>query len=177
MSWDKADLETLKEIVRAAEAYLQSQLELAKSADQRGSTMASAFTLAGAALVAGLITLASTPADATEHLMRVPVYVGGVVAALMFLGGAFVCVRATMPVEFWLPGNEPENWRDDVHKERTLKEMLGDQADNYQRHIGKNDGALRRNARWFKWGATLGVAAPFVGCAMWLLASLCRFAS
>ena len=44
--------------------------------------MASAFVLAGAAIVAGLITLASTPG---ELGVRVPIYVGGGVAAIMFL--------------------------------------------------------------------------------------------
>jgi hypothetical protein len=166
MSWGKADLSTITEIVRAAESYLAAQLDLATSADQRAATMASAFTLAGAATVAGLITLASTSDGGLA--LRLPIYVGGSIAAVMFLIGACCCVTATIPVKFWLSGNEPDNWRDDVLEGEELKKMLADQANNYQAHIGENAGVLSANARRFKWGALIGVAAPFVGFAAWL---------
>lgn len=166
MKWDKADLDSIKEIVRAAESYLAAQLDLATSADQRAATLASAFTLAGAGLVAGLITLAA----ASEHWrLFVPVYAGGGITALMFLIAAWICVRTTMPVEFWLAGNEPANWQDDVERSEKLEKMLGDQATNYQKCIEGNDVILKGNARAFKWGARLGVGAPFVGAVVWLL--------
>jgi hypothetical protein len=39
---------------------------------------------------------------------------GAGAAAFMFLIGAIQCWRVIMPVSFWLPGCEPENWETDV---------------------------------------------------------------
>lgn len=169
MNWSKAPLPALQEIIRAAEAYLGGQLGLAASADQRASTLASAFTLAGTGVIAGLITLAAT-SDAGRQL--IPVYLGGLVSAVMFLVGALVCVRATMPVDFWLAGNEPKNWHDDIEGGQSLEKMLGDEANIYQGSIDKNFDVLTRNARAFKWGAQIGVAAPFAGFIVWGLIAL-----
>ena len=48
MDWSKVDDDLLKLIVQRAETYLNAQLTLATSADQRAATMASIFAAGGA---------------------------------------------------------------------------------------------------------------------------------
>lgn len=167
MDLSKSTPETTREIVREAEIYLQGQLTLATSADQRASVMASVFTAAGAAIVAGLITLFSSK-TATDFG---PVFAGGVVAATLFLAGAGLCVWATLPVAFDLPGNQPEAWEEDVKAGKPLDDSLAEQAEHYQGKIEDNRKALKRNAGRFRWGAIFGIAAPFIGFLIWLFAT------
>lgn len=170
IDWSKSSDDTVREIVREAEAFIAAQVQLATAADQRASVMASVFAAAGAALVAGLIALVGA-----EHADgKVAIYIGGGLAAGLFLVGAALCVSATLPTGFDLPGGEPNNWRRDVESGRPVIESLREQAENYQGKIDDNGGVLRANAKRFKWGALLGLAAPFVGFVVWFLASSCR---
>lgn len=169
MDWSRTNIDTVKEILREGETYLQAQVSLATSADQRASVMASVFAAAGAAIVAGLITLA--PSDQAHA--NLPIFIGGGLAALLFLAGAALCVSAALPVSFDLPGSQPESWYADAARDRDLRESLAEQAENYQDKIRDNGAVLRRNARRFMWGARAGIAAPFVGVVLWLLTWLC----
>lgn len=169
IDWSKSDPETVREIVREGEAYLHGQLTLATSADQRASVMAGIFTAAGAAIVAGLITLASSKGASSF----VPIFAGGIVAAILFLVGAGLCIYAALPVGFNLPGSQPLSWQEDVEKGRKLFRSLREQAENYQDKIVKNRKVLKANAKRFKWGAISGIAAPFLGFLVWLATSFC----
>ncbi len=167
MDLSKSNPETTREIVREAEIYLQGQLTLATSADQRASIMASVFAAAGAAIVAGLITLVSS--DMAADFM--PVFIGGAVAAVLFLAGAGLCVWATLPVGFDLPGSQPGDWEKDVKAGTSLDDSLAEQAKHYQGKIEDNREALRQNAGRFQLGAISGITAPFVGFLVWLFAT------
>lgn len=168
MDWSKASDETVKEIVREGEAYIAAQLSLATSADQRASVMASIFTAAGAAIVAGLITLYTEGPDDSD-----PIFAGGVAAAALFLIGASLCVWAALPVGFDLPGAQPKSWLNDVETGKQLKESLQQQAENYQDKINDNRKVLGANASRYKWGAIAGIAAPLAGFVVWLITSFC----
>lgn len=173
MDFSKITDEFAREIVREGEAYLAGQLQIATSADQRAAVMASVFAAAGAALIAGVLTIASSK----DGIGSVPVLLGGGISGLFFLIGASACVRATMPCSFWTPGSEPQNWRTEVATGANLKDALGEQSDHIQSKIDENNKVLERNALWFKWGGRFGIAAPFAGVIVWLFASACRFAS
>ncbi|MCH7693245.1 MAG: hypothetical protein IID50_07360 [Proteobacteria bacterium] len=162
--WSKANPDTIREIVREGETYLQDQLTLAISADQRASVMASVFAAAGAAIVAGLITLVSS--DRVNDF--IPVFIGGAVAATLFLAGSGLCVWATLPVKFDLPGSQPKEWVEDVKAGKPLDDSLAEQAGHYQGKIEDNRKVLRQNAGRFQLGAISGIAAPFVGFLVWL---------
>jgi len=166
IDWSAANPETVKEIVREAEAYLGAQVTLATSADQRAAVMASVFTAAGAAIIAGLITVGHADAN-------IAIYLGGGIAATLFLFGAILCVWATMPVGFSLPGSQPASWEEDIKANTNLNISLGQQAGNYQTKIADNHSTLGRNARKFKSGAIAGIAAPVMGFVVWLAVSLC----
>jgi hypothetical protein len=169
MDFSKIEDEFAKEIIRAAEANLSGQVAVATSADQRASVMASVFAAAGAALIVGMAAIAKDYPTA--------VVAGGFVAGGLFLVAAALCVKATMPVQFWLGGAEPHDWSEDCAAGRKLKESLSQQADHLQERITYTSAVIGRNARWFFWGAGIGVAAPFMGLAIFLLPHLCRLLS
>ena|ERR1700738_275247 len=129
MDFSKIDEGFAKEIVRGGEAYLDGMLRVATSADQRASSLAGMFTAAATALLAATVALTNPTWNLTGRLALV---LGGGVAAIMFFVGAFLCLRTTMPVQFWLPGCEPENWEADVAAGKKLQECLGERAAHIQ---------------------------------------------
>ncbi|MGE5259721.1 MAG: hypothetical protein ACM3MH_02455 [Actinomycetota bacterium] len=165
MDFSKIDKEMALAIIKSAEDYLAGQVSIATSADQRAAVMASVFAAAGAALVAGTITISTGN-------FAIPVIIGGALAGILFLAGAACCVRATMPAEFYLPGNKPHDWTTDCAQGRPLVECLGVQADHLQDRIEFNKRVIGKNAIWFRVGAWLGIIAPFVGALVWGLMTL-----
>src|SRR5262249_18996017 len=88
MDFSKATPDTLREVIREAESYLEGQVSFATSADQRVSVMASVFATAGTVIASALMTVA-----ATEQIGDlVPVFVGGGIAAVLFVIAASCCV-------------------------------------------------------------------------------------
>ena len=169
IEWDKAKPDVIQQIVREGELYLDGQLKLAISADQRAAILAGVFTAAATGALAVLIGVAVTKDVAIVH--RYPVYIGGGMTALMFLLAAALCVWAVMPVGFWLPGNPPEEWRKDVDEGKDLNSALSEEAEHMIGKIKENRDTLKANAWRFKWGALIGIAAPFVGAILWLTIS------
>jgi hypothetical protein len=173
MDFTKIDDVFSKEIVRGGEAYLDGQLRVATSADQRASGLAGMFTAAATALLAAVVALAN-PAWSIPG--RLPLILGAASAAVFFLIGALMCLRVIMPVKFWLPGCEPGNWESDVVAGKTLHACLGERSMHIQEQIAENHTVIEANARIFKWGARCGIAAPFIGFLVWGLISVCRWA-
>lgn len=167
--WQKVELELVKEILREGESYLQAQLSLALAADQRSSVVAGLFTAAAAAIIAGLITLASS-----EHPSHpLAIYAGGTVSVTLLIAGASLCIWAARPVNFYVSGNEPKKWYKDVEAPRELRVLLGEQAQLYQEMIEDNNKALRRNSQLFLAGGIAGIAAPVAGAIIWGILRLC----
>ncbi len=169
MDWSKTKFDLKQRIVQEGEAYLSGQLKLATSADQRASMLAGAFAAAGTAIIAGLITLHA--AEKITLTQKFPIYLGGGVTAASFLIAAGLCIRAIFPVGFWLPGNEPKSWYGDVTTGRTLDDAMGEEAEHIQTKIEDNRAVIKTNASRFKWGATLGIAAPVAGFIVWLISA------
>jgi hypothetical protein len=173
MDFSKIDETFGKEVVRGGEVYLDGMLRIATSADQRASGLAGMFAAAATALLAAVVALAN---PAWNISGRVALIVGGLAAAGMFLSGAVLCLTTIMPVTFWLPGCEPENWEPDVLAGKKLQDCLGERARHIQDQIGENLRVIESNARRFKLGAALGITAPFVGVIAWVLVSICQWA-
>jgi hypothetical protein len=170
LDFKQVDLDVAQEIVRGGEAYLDGQIRLATSADSRAAGLGGMFTAAATALIAGVITLSIRTFPGRFEFMA-----AGSVTALFFLTGAILCIRSIMPVGFCLSGCEPEKWFEDVRDGRKLKDCLGDRAMHIQEQIVENAGVLASNARLFKYGARMGIAAPFAGLFVWLAIWLSRF--
>lgn len=174
IDWTKNTEDAAREVVREAEAFLTAQVALAVSADQRASSMASIFTAAGAGLIVGLMTLASSDhAAATSSL---GIYVGGGIASILFLVAAIFSMSAALPVDFEVPGNVAASWKDDIESGRPLREALGELAETYDEKIASNNTVLADNARRFKRGAQLAISAPALGALAWVLVLLYQHA-
>src|SRR5262245_51178602 len=98
--WKQADVELIKEILRQAEVRLSAQVTLATSSDQRAAVLAGIWVAGATGVIAALVAL--QPASRS-----IPLLVGGSCAIGLFLLGAFFCIWATMPVQFYPPGNRP----------------------------------------------------------------------
>lgn len=174
MDFSKIKPDFRKEIVREGTVFLDGQLKVATAADARASGLAGIFTAAATALMAGVvISIFDTAGSALQD--RLPMILGGAIAATCFLVAAVLCIMSLQPVSFWLPGLAPENWENDIASARELDDCLGERAKHIQEQITENIGTIERNASLFKWGARFGIAAPFIGVVVWLLSSLCRF--
>jgi hypothetical protein len=169
MDWSKASPEMIARVVDEGTAYSEGQLTLATSADQRASVLAGVFTAAGTAILAGLIALGAV--SDIPHRVSFPIYLGGGFSVLLFLIAAAFCIAATLPVGFWLSGNEPQSWFRDVEAGKALPVAFGEEAEHIQDKIAENRQIIAANARRFKWGAALGIAAPIVGMLFWLVSS------
>jgi hypothetical protein len=163
MKWPNAKPDVVEEVVRDAQKYLEGQLSLATSADQRAAVMASIFAAAGTGLVAGLA--AGNPDRS--------LFYGGLLAAALFLIGSGLCALATLPADFYLPGSQPDSWEEELKEGTEPGAALRDQVVNSQTKINRNGALLIANSKKFKWGAVCGIAAPFIGLLVWLIASRC----
>jgi hypothetical protein len=176
MDFSKIQPDFRKEIVREGTVYLDGQLKIATAADARASGLAGMFIAAATALTAGVVIAIFNSAGAALPA-RLPMMLGGGSAAICFLVASILCITAIRPVNFWLPGLAPENWDTDVASGRALDDCLGERAQHIQEQIADNLKIIKSNATLFKWGARLGISAPFVGISIWLLASVCKFVS
>jgi hypothetical protein len=167
IDWALAKEGVVEEALRTSETYLAGTVTIAASADQRAAVVAGTFATAGAAIVAGLMGF-SAAVTADNHFAP-GVYLGGFLAASLFLIGAWLCIRAAMPVEFNLPGTQPSGWAEDVKGMRELEECQHDLLNFRERLIRENLATIKTNARLFRIGAYCGVAAPFVGAVAWAL--------
>jgi hypothetical protein len=167
IDWSTAKDGVLDEVLRTSETYLGGTVTIAASADQRAAVVAGTFATAGAAIVAGLMGFSA--AVTAENHYASSVYTGGILAAFLFLLGAFLCIKAAMPVGFNLPGTQPSGWESDIAGGRALKDCQYDLLTFRDDLIKENLSTIKRNARLFKYGAYCGIAAPFIGAAAWAL--------
>jgi hypothetical protein len=167
INWSTAKPGVLDEVLRTSETYLAGTVTIAASADQRAAVVAGTFATAGAAIVAGLMGFYATATAETHY--AVAVYAGGILAALLFLSGALLCIKAAMPVGFNLPGTQPSGWESDIAGGRELKDCQYDLLNFREELIKKNLATIKSNATLFKYGAYCGIAAPFIGAAAWAL--------
>jgi hypothetical protein len=171
IDWSAAKDGVVEEALRTSETYLLGTVTIAASADQRAAVVAGTFATAGAAIVAGLMGF-SAAVTADNHFAPA-IYLGGLLAASLFLIGALLCIQAAMPVGFNLPGTQPSGWKEDVIGGKTLKDCQHDLLNFREVLIRENLDTIKNNARLFTYGSYCGVAAPFVGAAAWVIAVKC----
>jgi hypothetical protein len=172
VDWSKAKEGIVTEVLKDSETYLAGTVTIAASADQRAAVVAGTFATAGAAIVAGVIGFVA--AASQDNAYALPIYAGGLIAALLFISGAIFCIRAAMPVGFYLPGTRPSGWGADVVDGRSLQECQHDLIDIRESAITANIEIIKRNAKNYKLGAYLGISAPVAGALVWLLIVVLR---
>jgi hypothetical protein len=136
--------------------YLSSQLEVAKSADQRAITASSVFAAAATAMIG----FAATQGTLDISLPTC-------VSALLLIAAAAFCAYAARPIDFYFPGNEPRCWWENVHD--SIDESLQNELQVMQEMIDENSTYLRSNAEAIKTAMRLAIGAPLVGFALWLV--------
>lgn len=154
--WKGKSKDLILEACRHGEAKLQAQVQIATSADQRATILAGIYVAAATGIIGALATDGSM--DDSHALMA-----GAAVTAFMFLVGAFLCIWATLPTDFWTPGNDPSEWYGDIERGISVEEAVGQQTEHFDRAIGENNKVLIRNAKLFLVGALCGICAPLAG--------------
>lgn len=155
-NWKNGNIELVKEALRQGELRLSAQVQLATSADQRATVLAGIYVAAATGVIAALASL-----DAVKQAP--PLVIGGATAAICFLVGAVFCIHATLPIDFWTPGNDPQEWYGDIEQNKDVQVALGEQAEHFNTHILANRKSIDRNAARFLIGALTGISAPIVG--------------
>lgn len=131
-----AEIETIKEIIRQAEAYLDSQLSAGIAADSRATAFSSILAAALAVMAAGAGSLLiAGPKYQTLVFPYIPLFI-------YFLAALWSAVQACKPSSFDYKGNNPDQWIEDSLKDRNLRESLAEQAIHYASSITDNNTIL-----------------------------------
>ena len=152
----------LREIIREAEIFLDSQLRAGLASDQRAITFASIVAAATAVLLGAVVTIAATNAAALNiAIALVPV----ILCFMISLACAFLVSR---PTKFYYGGSSPRHWLEDVTQKRSLPVALAGQAKLYAEGISKNSRLLTGNA-WLMRFALFWAGAGLMVSGIWLL--------
>lgn len=154
----KCDSETMDEIIRQAEDYLDAQLTTALASDQRALIYSS---IVGAALAILMMAVASVAASSQQTDGFFLVVVPMTVCFLISLTFSAVAFR---PVEFRTVGNNPRQWIEDIRTGQSLHISKTETIALYLRAIEENAETMRNGARalstalrWGAGGLTAGV--------------------
>jgi len=150
-------------VLKQGELKLSSQLTIALAADVRATAFAGVFiALAAAAIGAGATILSISGA----HWALIS---AAFVAAGFLLWSGFLCISVSKPVEFYVVGNQPDNWWNDNVDKKPLAECFRTEAANYQARITKNNAILAKNAEKIERALRLGWASPLIAAVVWVL--------
>lgn len=154
----KADGSILKEIVREAESFLDSQLRAGLAADQRAMTFAGILGAVLSFSVAGTVTLLVNRFDLWPAGIPIGILVASLCVAL------FNAIYAARPIPFQYCGNDPKSFVVDIEKGKQIEVILAEQASFYSRDIKMNSTALDQNhsylwraLMWALWGTIFSV--------------------
>lgn len=162
--WSGVTEPMARQILAQGEAYLQAQLQSAIASDSRATSMSGLFvTLALAAVGAGL--------GYWQQIASVSPLLSGLTAGGLLTAAAALSAWAGRPIDFFYPGNEPRHWFG--NRTGDLVQMLGGEAENYDKHIAINDRALGDSQIALRRAYKLGIAAPIAGAVAWLLPLIC----
>jgi MFS family permease len=165
-NWQTSRIDLIREALRQGELRLAGQLTLATSADQRATVLAGIYTAIAIGLISAISAIVALPITPhpshADTLYRIALIAGAITGTVMFLLGALSCILATLPVQFFTPGNDPEEWYEDIRDGVCEQLAFGQQVVHYNTHIFANRTTLERNAGRFRNGALLGISAPVI---------------
>ena len=133
------DEETMKEVVREGEIYLQAQFTAAAASDQRGMAWAGFMIASAAAALAGAAALV----DKGGHTFLAVVTFAFSAALVVSTALAASAVR---PRKFCFPGNAPNNWLPDNWMGHGIDPVNVQQARIEQAVTLQNQ--IESNSRW-----------------------------
>lgn len=147
-----ASEESVREVLRQAEACLSGTVQLAMASDQRAATLAGIFTAVGVAIAGASTALAATG----------PFFLGALVASVLMFAAAASFIYSARPVDFHVSGYEPEQLSKSAADPRWV--MIYAISDTQER-IRLNREVLRQAAWPYYLGAGLAIVAVPVGAA------------
>jgi len=130
-----ANKQRLRWILSQAELRLDAQLDFARAADQRASTLSGAAAAMAAAATAVF-------AQAIESGKASPLAVAGIVAAIGFSSSTYFAIRSAKCHDFHPPGYRPVDFIDDVQTARAEEAILRDIACGLNSRLAFNSDRL-----------------------------------
>ena len=154
--WSDAKPEVVDFVLSQAEKHLQAQFETATAADGRAVTAASILAGLAGLGIASLATSTDVTPEAAWSILA---------GSVTMLAGASFCFLAARPVNFFVPGNQPEQWASCMHD--ALNESKGVEIENYQAMINDNADVLERASNHLIDGLKLALISPVVGISVY----------
>lgn len=164
IEWKKVDSKVVDFVFHQAEKHLDAQLQSGIASDARAVSAASILVgLSGVIVAASLGYWVVKP--------EITILLSGLVSGFLFLLAAYQCFRAAKPIDFYFPGNQPNEWASCLSD--PLKKSKGVEIENYQEMIAENHTALDRAADYLILGMRIAIATPFLSvlvyfAAIWL---------
>lgn len=159
INWAEAEREMLERIADGAELYLSGMMQAAVSSDQRSAALSGVFIPTATAIFGALLVYMTGESPSPM------IVAGAVVCGISFFLAAHFCISATVPVDFHIAGNRPQNWYPDIQSGKPYLEALGGELENYQERMRANDTIMEKASKKLRWGAQLGMWAPVLGVA------------
>ncbi|MBZ9816939.1 hypothetical protein [Mesorhizobium sp. CA7] len=153
---EKANEDTLKEILREAESRLDAQLTMALAADMRAITFLGFMLAAVAVIVAG--TLAIFKADQID----VPLGAIGLFAAFGMSVSSFYAFEAAKPIDFDPVGNYPSGWASDAESGKPIHTALAEVCAHYDGMLKSNQSAMQKSSNALLWSSRVALGTVFV---------------
>lgn len=135
------DLDIIREAIREAESFLESQLTTGLSADQRATSFASVVAAGAAVIGGGGITLILANSELVALGWVAITMSGGLLISMI------LAALAARPVQFCLPGMHPAHWVADMDAQKPLATSLREMMENYGRDLNHNQKVLKANGR------------------------------
>ena len=129
------------------------------SADQRALSLAGIFIAIATAILGAIVT-----SEVDEWLLA-----SSIVTALGFYISAGLCLSSALPRMFYLSSSGRVTWDYYLGENATTHEINMAMYSELSRRISENEVALIKGARKFKMGAWLGLSAPIIGAAIYLI--------
>ena len=158
--WDSVKPEMLDFVFEQADKHLAAQLTMGIASDARAISIASIFIG-----FSGVIVAATTGYWAAIPSCLV-LAVGISIGVTLFIA-ALCCFWAARPVDFYYPGNQPDNWYDVLSSD--LTESKAFEIENYDQIISENAKILATNAKWLAAGFIAASLSPVIGVVVAIL--------
>lgn len=160
LDWTGVNIDTAREILALGQKHLEAQLQTALAADARATAMSSLYLTLALAVIAGGLAYWQT-ANSLEALFS------SIAATAILIIAAAQASWAARPIDFYLPGTDPETWFED--RRDNLVELLGGQAEIDNRDIRRNSRRMAESGRAIKRAFYLSLSAPVAGGLVWLI--------
>jgi len=152
-NWEDVSPEVTDFIFYQAERHIEAQLQSGIASDARAISAASTLAPIASVVFAGSFGYWITSSN-------LPLLVSGLSLGGALLISAYFCFKAAKPVDFYFPGNQPEEWYQCVHE--PISESKGGEIENYQSMIEGNAMALERSADLLMRGINIAITSPIV---------------